>query len=86
MGRAEFLFEFSTKVFPVNKSVRLQVFFLPMKYSGSPFLCSSCFYVKQSPNDFSLVIREVAQAWSDVSLAGAKEGSATGTISIELRG
>jgi hypothetical protein len=28
MGRAEFLFEFLMKVFPVNKSVRLQVFFL----------------------------------------------------------
>jgi hypothetical protein len=86
MGRAEFLFEFSMKVFPVNKSVRLRIFFLPMEYSGSPFLCSSCFHVGQSPNDFGLVIREVVQAQTDVGLAEMKEGGAAGTISIEFQG
>jgi hypothetical protein len=86
MGRAEFLLEFLTKVFPINKSVRLWIFFLSMEYSGSPFLCSSHFHVGQSPNDFSLVIREVVQAQTDVGLAGTKEGGATGMISIELRG
>jgi hypothetical protein len=45
MGGAELLFEFSTKVFPVNKSVRFRGFFLSMEYSGSPFLNSSHFYV-----------------------------------------
>jgi hypothetical protein len=84
MGRAEFLFEFLTKVFAVNKSVRLWVFFLPMEYSGSPFLHSSRFHIGQSPNDFGLVIREVVWAQSDVGLATAKEGSAAGMISIEL--
>jgi hypothetical protein len=78
MGRAEFLLEFLAKFFPINKSVRLQIFLLPMEYSGSPFLCSSCFHVGQSPNDFSLVIREVVQAQTDVGLAGTTEGGAAG--------
>jgi hypothetical protein len=86
MGGAEFLFEFSIKVFPVNKSGRLQIFFLPMKYSGSTFLRSFYFYVGQSPNNFGLVIREVVQAQMNVGLAGAKEGGAAGTISVELQG
>jgi hypothetical protein len=86
MGGAEFLFEFLTKVFLVNKSVRLWVFFLPIEYSGSPFLCSFYFHVGQSPNDFGLIIREVVQAQTDVGLAGTKEGSSAGTLSAELRG
>jgi hypothetical protein len=86
MGGAEFLFKFSTKVFPVNESVRLWVFFLPLEYSGSPFFHSFHFYVGQSPNNFGLVIREVVWAQSDVGLEEAEEGGAAGMISIKLRG
>ena len=53
VGGAKFLFKLLMEIFPVNKSVRLQILFLPMEHSGSPLLHSSGFYVGKGPNNFS---------------------------------
>ena len=84
MGRAKFLFEFSTEVFPVNKSVRLWIFFFPTEYLGSPLICSSGLHAGKGPDNFSLVIGETVWTQTDVGLAGAEEGHSIGIISVKL--
>ena len=86
MGGAKLLFELLTEVFPVNKSVRLQIFFLPTEHSGSPLLCLSCLHVGKGPNNFSLVIREAVRTQMNVGLAGVEEGHSVGMISVKFQG
>ena len=84
VGRAKFLFEFSIEVFPVNKSIRLWIFFLPTEYSGSPLFCLSGLYVGKGPDNLSLVIEEAVWTQTDIGLAGVEEGHSVGTISVKL--
>ena len=86
VGRAEFLFKLSTKVFPINKSVRLWIFFPPTEHLGSPLLCLSSLHVGKGPNNFSLVIGEAVRTQMNVGLAGADYGHSIGTVSIKLQG
>ena len=84
VGRAKFLFEFSLEVFPVNKSIRLWIFFLLTEHLGCPLLRSSSLHVRKGSNNFSLVIREVVQRQTDVGLAGVEKGHSVGMISVKL--
>ena len=73
MGRAEFLFELSMEVFPVNKSMIIQTLFFPKEHSTAHFSVLPVF------------IEEAVRTQTDVSLAGAMEGHSASTISIELQ-
>src|SRR5271156_4033992 len=85
MGWTEFRFEFLMERFPVDKSIRIRIFFHPVEDTGGPLSCSSGFHVREGPHNVCLVIGEATRTQMDVHLAGIKEIHTTGTVSVEFR-